>query len=124
MGESMHCVLLFEWDSNTFVELELAFEASIASLRIFGNSVPQLESLEGTRQLKERRNEGLMIAEPSWRVLVDTEITFCSVSLSHEGKDQVSNEMGGRRVTSSSAAVYIADDSKSRRSLKAKARRR
>ncbi|KAG5580604.1 hypothetical protein H5410_051231 [Solanum commersonii] len=53
---------------NTFVELELAFEASLVNLRIFDNCIwikeqnMDTNEQKGTRQLKERRKEGLMIA--------------------------------------------------------------
>ncbi|KAG5631678.1 hypothetical protein H5410_003395, partial [Solanum commersonii] len=52
---------------NTIVELELAFEASIVSLRFFdnvGGKTYTLLSKKEERQLKERRNEDLRIAEP------------------------------------------------------------
>ncbi|KAG5571755.1 hypothetical protein H5410_061521 [Solanum commersonii] len=71
MGESMHFVHLCEWYLNTFVELELAFEASIGNLRIFDNGVSQLESLRSPN--------------PS-------NLTQSSSVLSPEGKDQVGDE--------------------------------
>ncbi|KAG5576506.1 hypothetical protein H5410_056640 [Solanum commersonii] len=65
MDESMHYVHI--WHSKAFVEHELAFEASIASLRIFG----------------------LRIAESTWRVAEGSYFAFCSSVLSLEGIDQV-----------------------------------
>ncbi|KAG5580598.1 hypothetical protein H5410_051225 [Solanum commersonii] len=63
MGEAMHYVHLCEWHLNTLVELELAFEATMVSLRFFDNGSPN----------------GLNLAQSS------------SV-LSPEGKDQVGHE--------------------------------
>ncbi|KAG5610955.1 hypothetical protein H5410_022236 [Solanum commersonii] len=45
VGESMHCVLPCERHLNTLVKLELAFEASIVSMRFFDIGESQLESL-------------------------------------------------------------------------------
>ncbi|KAG5630811.1 hypothetical protein H5410_002528 [Solanum commersonii] len=42
MGESMRSVLLCERHLNTFVDLELAFEASIVSFRIIDNGAGQV----------------------------------------------------------------------------------
>ena len=41
------------------------------------------------KSLKERRNDGLRIAESTWRVVEGSYFTFCSSVLSPEGKDQV-----------------------------------
>ena len=41
---------------------------------------------------KERRNEGLRIAESTWRVAEESYFAFCSSVLSPEGKDQVGDE--------------------------------
>uniref|UniRef100_M0ZYM2 Uncharacterized protein n=1 Tax=Solanum tuberosum TaxID=4113 RepID=M0ZYM2_SOLTU len=53
-------------------------------------------SQKGTKRLKERRNEGLRIAESTWRVAEGSYFAFCSSVLTPEGKDQV----GGKREQS------------------------
>ncbi|KAG5632242.1 hypothetical protein H5410_003959 [Solanum commersonii] len=90
MGEIMHCVYL--WHLNTFVELEIAFAASIVSLRFFDNGSPNA--------LGESPN-GLNLVQSS------------SV-LSPEGKDQVGDkrEQSTRRQTVPRSNTILPNDSK------------
>ncbi|KAG5631603.1 hypothetical protein H5410_003320 [Solanum commersonii] len=61
MDESMHCVLLCERHSNTFVELKLALEASIVSLTIFDNALFETSTakLEDKKKFKLEFREAI-----------------------------------------------------------------
>ncbi|KAG5570808.1 hypothetical protein H5410_060574 [Solanum commersonii] len=82
---------------NTLVELELAFKASMVSMRFFDISVYlEFEEKHGhylakkeQRQLKEQRNKDLRITEPVRRV---ANRSYRSSVLSPEGKDQIGGE--------------------------------
>ncbi|KAG5630311.1 hypothetical protein H5410_002028 [Solanum commersonii] len=88
MGESMHYVLPCE------IELELAFEASIVSMRFF--DIGEHGHYFAKRNEKNEENEGLRIVESTWQVAEGFHFAFCSSVLSPEGKDEV----GGKREQS------------------------
>ena len=67
-------------------------------------------SQKGTK--KERRNEGLRIAESTLRVTEGSYFAFCSSVLIPEGKDQVggeSKQLAYRRTVSRSSTMWTND---------------
>ncbi|KAG5619715.1 hypothetical protein H5410_004933 [Solanum commersonii] len=67
MGESLHCVPLFEWHLDTFVEVELAFKTSIASMRIFDNSTKRNKKAEKNEETEARASPSTLSELPNGR---------------------------------------------------------